>query len=127
LTLRRSLGILGRSGETDMSKKACLAAAALLWAGMAQATCYSVYKADGSLLHETSNTPVNLALPIGDTVPEKYGSGATMTVSDHGVFCKDRRGEVSADKAPAKEEVAKSDAETVKQVSGREVAGRVAR
>lgn len=101
-----------------MSKKACIAAAALLWAGLAQATCYSVYKSDGTLLHETSNPPVNLALQIGDSVPAKYGTGATMTVSDHGVFCRDRRGDAGADKAPAKEEVAKGDDVTVKQLSG---------
>lgn len=101
-----------------MSKKACIAAAALLWAGLAQATCYSVYKSDGTLLYETSKAPVNLALPIGDSVPAKYGTGATMTVSDHGVFCKDRRGDASADKTPAKEEVAKGDDVTVKQLSG---------
>lgn len=101
-----------------MSKKACLAAAALLWAGLAQATCYSVYKSDGTLLYETSNTPVNLAMPIGDSVPAKYGVGTTMTVSDHSVFCKDRRGDASADKAPAKEEVAQGEDVKVKDLSG---------
>jgi hypothetical protein len=101
-----------------MSTKTLLAAtAALLCAGMAQATCYSVYKADGTLLHESSNTPVNLALPIGDSVPEKYGKGATMTVSDLDVYCKDRRGETSADKAPPKENPAASDAIMVKQLT----------
>jgi hypothetical protein len=111
-----------------MSRKACLAAAAaLLSAGMAQATCYSVYKADGTLLHESSNTPVNLALPIGDSVPEKFGAGASMTVSDHGVFCKNRGREVSADKAPPKEDVSKGDVVVVKQVSGREAVGRMVR
>lgn len=74
-----------------MNRKAWGIAAVLLSAGMAQATCYSVYKADGKLIHESSTTPVNLALPIGDTVPEKFGPGATMTVSDHGVYCKDQR------------------------------------
>lgn len=72
-----------------MSEKACLA-----WAGMAQVVCYSVYRANGSLLHETSKMPVNLALTIRDTGPEKYRTGATMTVSDQSVYCEDRRGEV---------------------------------
>lgn len=72
-----------------MSKKAFLAAAALLATGLAQATCYSVYKADGTLVHQTSTAPVNLSMPLGDTVPDKYGTGATMTVSDLSVYCKD--------------------------------------
>lgn len=104
-----------------MSRKACFAAlAALCFAGTAQATCYSVYKADGTLLHESSSTPVNLALPIGDTVPGKFGAGATMTVSDHGVFCVDRRGDAGADKAPPKDQVAATEAVTVKDLSGRQ-------
>lgn len=74
-----------------MNRKSWLLAAALLATGTAQATCYTVYKADGTLLHESSTTPVNLALPIGDTVPMKFGPGATMTVSDHDVYCKDRQ------------------------------------
>jgi hypothetical protein len=104
-----------------MSTKAYLTAlAALLFAGMAQATCYSVYKADGTLLHESSTTPVDLALPIGDTVPMKFGPGAAMTVSDHSVFCTDRRADTAADKAPPREAVAQGDAVTVKNLSGRE-------
>ncbi|HEX7891978.1 MAG TPA: hypothetical protein VF522_21700 [Ramlibacter sp.] len=96
-----------------------LAASALLSAGVAQATCYSVYKADGTLLHEGSSTPVNLALPIGDTVPDKFGTGATMTVSDHSVFCKSRGPEAAADKAAPKQDVAQSEAMAIKKVSGR--------
>ena len=74
-----------------MKSKALLLATALFTAGAAQATCYSVYKADGTLLQESSTPPVNLALQIGDTVPEKFGPGATLTVSDHSVYCKDKR------------------------------------
>jgi hypothetical protein len=83
--------MLASSGEENMNSRTCLIAAALLLAGTAQATCYSVYKADGSLLQESSTSPVNLALPIGDTVTEKFGSGASMSMSETGFFCKDRR------------------------------------
>jgi hypothetical protein len=34
---------------------------------------------------------VNLTLPFGDTVPEKFGQGAFMVMSDSRVFCKQRR------------------------------------
>lgn len=73
-----------------MNSKGWIVATALLAAGTAQATCYSVHKADGTLIRESSSTPVNLALPLGDTVPEKFGNGAFMVVSDQGVFCKER-------------------------------------
>jgi hypothetical protein len=74
-----------------MNPKSCLAAVALLTAGMAQATCYSVYKADGTLLQQSSATPVDLTEPIGDTVTAKFGPGASMTVSDLAIYCRDKR------------------------------------
>jgi hypothetical protein len=71
-----------------MNAKAWLLIGATLVCGMAQATCYTVYKANGTVLQRSSTTPVNLSEQIGDTVPEKFGSGATMVVSDDGVYCK---------------------------------------
>ncbi len=76
-----------------MNSKAWMVATAVLAAGSAQATCFKVYSGDGRLILESSTTPVNLSLPLGDTVPQKFGSGAFMTISDLAVFCKDRRGE----------------------------------
>jgi hypothetical protein len=73
-----------------MNSKGWMVATALLAAGAAQATCYGVYKADGSLIQEGSSTPVNLTLPLGDTVPVKFGPGAFMVVSDLGMYCKER-------------------------------------
>lgn len=98
-----------------MNSKAWAIAAALLSAGMAQATCYSVYKADGALIHESSTTPVDLTLPIGDTVPEKFGPGATMTVSDLGHYCKDRREVQAAPKSLA--EAVRAEGERAEQVA----------
>lgn len=69
---------------------------AVIWA-----TCYSVYRADGSLIEESSTTPVNLALSLSDTVPEKFGPGASLTMSDLGVYCKDRRGAPASQRAGA--------------------------
>lgn len=76
-----------------MNSKAWMVAAAMLAAGSAQATCFKVYSGDGRLILESSTTPVNLSLPLGDTVPQKFGNGAFMTISDLAVFCKDRRGD----------------------------------
>ena len=78
-----------------MIRNACLFAAASLVAGMAQATCYSVYKADGTLLQETSTPPVDLTHQIGDTIPLKFGPGATMTISESGFYCANRTEELS--------------------------------
>jgi hypothetical protein len=72
-----------------MNTKACLLAAASLFAATAQATCFGVYRADGSLLQETDTTPVDLTQPLGDTVPVKFGPGASMIISD-GYLCRDR-------------------------------------
>lgn len=110
-----------------MNTKAWAFAAALLAAGSAQAACYSVYTAKGGLIQEGSTAPVNMTLPLGDTVPEKFGPGATMTVSDLGVFCKDRRGEGNPLKTPAaaaREEAAKARkvAASAEQVAAQEPA-----
>jgi hypothetical protein len=75
-----------------MNIKTSLVAAALLTTGAAQATCFSVYKADGTVIHESSTTPVDLSQQIGDTIALKFGPGASMTMSEHGVYCRDRAG-----------------------------------
>ena len=84
-----------------MNSKAWMVAAALLSAGVAQATCYSVYRADGTLIQEGPSTPVNLALPLGDSVPEKFGDGASMTMTGMDVYCKARKGPAAVRKAAA--------------------------
>lgn len=108
-------------GETLMSTKAWIGAAALAATSIAQATCYSVYKSDGTLIHQTSTPPVNLSLPLSDTVPEKYGAGATMQLSDVGIYCKDQRGSNTANQpgAPAATQAAaQAEPGVVKQLAG---------
>ena len=109
-----------------MNSKAWSAALALIATGAAQATCYSVHRADGSLILETSRTPVNLTLPLGDTVPVEFGRGAFMTMSDLGVFCKDRRGapgaqQVVAVSAPTRKVADVKPQAPVEQVSDEEL------
>ena len=72
-----------------MNTKAWLLAAGSFFALSAQATCYGVYKADGTLLQETVTTPVDLTHPLGDTVPVKFGPGASMIISAD-LPCRDR-------------------------------------
>ena len=90
-----------------MNSKAWMVAAALLSAGVAQATCFSVYRADGSLIQEGPITPVNLALPLGDSVPEKFGEGASLTMSGLDYHCKQRKGPAAARKVKASAEGSK--------------------
>lgn len=71
-----------------------LAAALLSVTAMGHATCYTVFKTDGTILLETSTTPVDLTEPIGDTIPMKFGPGASMTISAHNFYCGARPGEV---------------------------------
>ena len=87
-----------------MNSKAWMVAAALLSAGVAQATCFSVYRADGTLIQEGPTTPVNLALPLGDSVPEKFGEGTSLTMSGLDYHCKQRKGPAAARKVKASAE-----------------------
>jgi len=72
-----------------------LAAALLSATAMGHAACYTVYKADGTILLETSTTPVDLREQIGNTIPVKFGPGATMTISEQGFYCSGRESEVN--------------------------------
>ncbi|GAB3648643.1 hypothetical protein [Ramlibacter alkalitolerans] len=98
-----------------MNSKAWAVTAALVATSAAQATCYSVHRADGTLILETSTAPVNLTMPLGDTVPDKFGPGTFMTMSDLGVFCKQRRGAPAAQKVAAAAAPVKKHAEVKAQ------------
>lgn len=50
----------------------------LLAAATAEAACYIVVNPKGDVLSQTSTPPVNMALPLHETVPVRFGSGAHM-------------------------------------------------
>ena len=60
-----------------MKKTATLVCALTLAAG-AQAACYTVMGPRGQILSETSTPPVDMRYQLHQTVPYKYGRGATM-------------------------------------------------
>ncbi|MDO5087394.1 MAG: hypothetical protein Q4D74_07265 [Comamonadaceae bacterium] len=63
-----------------MKKLPSLAALALgLSAAVAQAACYTVMDAKGNIISQSPNPPVNMAYQLHQTVPYKYGKGATMS------------------------------------------------
>ncbi len=61
---------------TTMTFKLSLAALALLAAASAQASCYTVLNAKGDIVSQTSTPPVDMALRLDQTVPQRYGAGA---------------------------------------------------
>ena len=60
-----------------MKKTATLVCALTLVAG-AQAACYTVMGPRGQILSETSTPPVDMRYQLHQTVPYKYGRGASM-------------------------------------------------
>lgn len=50
----------------------------LLAAASAEASCYIVVNPKGDVLSQTSTPPVDMALPLHQTVPVRFGSGAHM-------------------------------------------------
>ena len=58
---------------------ASLSIAAVLCAATgAQAACYTVLGSNGQILSESPNPPVDMSLPLHQSVPERFGSGAVM-------------------------------------------------
>ncbi|MCA0309768.1 MAG: hypothetical protein LCH72_03650 [Proteobacteria bacterium] len=58
---------------------ASLSIAAVLGAATgAQAACYTVLGPKGQILSESPNPPVDMSLPLHQSVPERFGSGAVM-------------------------------------------------
>ncbi len=59
-------------------KKSTLFIGALMLAAGAQAACYTVMGPKGQILSETSTPPVDMSYQLHQTVPYKYGPGATL-------------------------------------------------
>ncbi len=57
----------------------------------AQAACYTVYQAN-NLVFQSFSTPVDLSRRLGDTVPARFGPGATMVTSIDSDGCREISG-----------------------------------
>jgi hypothetical protein len=53
-----------------------------------QAACYTVYRQSNAVYRSTT-APVDLSLPLGDTVPARFGAGASMVTSTDETGCSD--------------------------------------
>ncbi len=62
---------------------ACLGAASAL---PAQAACYTVYLGP-SIAYRSTTPPVDLSRPYGETVPWRFGGGATMITANDETGC----------------------------------------
>ena len=51
---------------------------ALLAAQAAQAACYIVYTADQQVVYRAQTPPVDMSRQLHQTVPQRYGRGATL-------------------------------------------------
>ena len=60
---------------------------ALTGVGNVQASCFTVYNKEGVMVLRTVQPPVDLQREIGDTVPEKFGIGATMVMGNDSSDC----------------------------------------
>ena len=58
--------------------KSALFLATLLAAAGAQAACYTVLGPRGEVLVQSSTPPVDMSRQLHQTVPQRYGPGATM-------------------------------------------------
>ena len=60
-----------------MKQTIAFAAACIVSVG-ASAACYTVHQKDGTVAYQSQKTPVNMAYPLHETVPARFGAGATM-------------------------------------------------
>ena len=47
----------------------------------ASAACFTVLGKDGKTIHQSSTTPVDLSMPLHETVPARFGPGTSMVFS----------------------------------------------
>ncbi|MDO5624190.1 MAG: hypothetical protein Q4G71_05840 [Pseudomonadota bacterium] len=59
-------------------KKTLTLLATLTLAAGAQAACYTVLNAKGEVVSESPNPPVDMSYQLHQTVPYKFGQGATL-------------------------------------------------
>lgn len=58
----------------------------LSFVASAKAACYTIYKGE-SAIFSSSVSPVDMSLPFSQTVPAKFGEGATMVYQENFINC----------------------------------------
>jgi hypothetical protein len=65
----------------ELMKKLLALATSCILCASASAACYTVLAKDGKAIYQSDTTPVNLSYPLHETVPVRFGEGATMVFS----------------------------------------------
>lgn len=60
-----------------MKRQIAFATACVVSLG-ASAACYTVFEKSGKVIYQSEKAPVSLAYPLHETVPARFGAGATM-------------------------------------------------
>jgi hypothetical protein len=66
-----------------------------LASGLSQATCYLVYR-ENELVYQSSEAPVDLSVPLSESVPAKFGVGAVLVDAPDSQGCFERQVAVSS-------------------------------
>jgi hypothetical protein len=61
----------------EMKRQIAFAAACVVSLG-ASAACYTVFEKNGKVIYQSEKAPVNLAYSLHETVPARFGAGATL-------------------------------------------------
>ena len=69
-----------------LTARAALSLSALVMARAANGHCFIVRDAAGTLVQQTTKTPVDLSLPLEDAVPKRFGRGAHLIFSTDDKF-----------------------------------------
>ena len=63
---------------TAITRAALVFALACLFSAAASASCYTVLNPKGTIVYQSPEPPVDMSLPLHQTVPVRFGKGTTM-------------------------------------------------
>lgn len=66
---------------SKLAPRAALTMGALVLATAGHANCFKVHDGTGKLVLQTMDAPIDLARPLGDTVPQQFGPGSHLVFS----------------------------------------------
>lgn len=95
-----------------------LAIAIHAFAQQANAACYTIYKSDVAI-YQSSVPPVDMGPPFSQTVPAKFGVGATMVYQEWANSCAEFDSPTGFDKAPSVARQPQGQARTTESSSSR--------
>ena len=98
-----------------------LATATCVLTHEASAACYTIYKNDLAI-YQSSIAPIDMGLPFSQTVPAKFGQGATLVFQEWVNLCAEFDGSAGVDKSSASTQQSQGQVSNSGSSSGRPVA-----